>query len=209
MAANCPHGAMFCSERRVDYKGNSAVCQTPVAGRQGLYTSGRVEGTLVESVVLNTGCSTTLVRSNLVSQDKVLEGEVVAIQCAHGDTVLYPLALVHLEISGHHIDMEAALSDTMPMPVPLGIDVPQLQDFIGQAFSREHQPLGTEDVFVVTTRAQFLGQAEQEAILDQADKLSGVVPMALDPGHLVVSDKDNDQTPETQTQITINQTDEE
>ena len=68
---------------------------------------------------------------------------------------------------------------------------------------------GTEDVFVVTTRAQFLGQAEQKAILDQADKLSGVVPMALDPGHLVVSDKDNDQTPETQTQITINQTDEE
>ena len=44
-------------------------------------------------------------------------------------------------------------------------------------------------------------------MLDQADKLSGVVPMALDPGHLVVSDIDNDQTLETQTQATTNQTD--
>lgn len=25
LAASCPHGAMFCSERRVGYKGNSAV----------------------------------------------------------------------------------------------------------------------------------------------------------------------------------------
>ena len=93
------------------------------------------------------------------------------------------------------------------MPVLLGTDVPQLQDFIGQAFSGEHQPLGTEDVFAVTTRAQFLRQTEQEAMLDQADKLSGVIPMALDPSHLVVSDIDNDQTLETQTQATTNQTD--
>ena len=161
----------------------------------------------MESIVLDTGCSRTLVRSNLIPQDKVLEGEDVAIRCAHGDTVLYPLALVHLEINGQHIDVEAALSDTLPMPVLLGTDVPQLQDFIGQAFSGEHQPLGTEDVFAVTTRAQFFRQTEQEAMLDQADKLSGVVPMALDPGHLVVSDIDNDHTLETQIQATTNQTD--
>ena len=83
----------------------------------------------MESIVLDTGCSRTLVRSNLIPQDKVLEGEVVAIRCAHGDTVLYPLALVHLEINGHHIDVEAALSDTLPMPVLLGTDVPRLPGF--------------------------------------------------------------------------------
>ena len=33
-----------------------------------------------------------------------------------------------------------------------------------------------------------------------------MVPMALDPGHLVVSDRDDDQILETQTQATINQT---
>ena len=82
MAANCPHEVMFCSERWVDHKGNSAV-------RQRLYTPGSVKGTLVECIVLDTGYSRTVVRSNLVSQDKVMEGEVTAIRCAHGDTVLY------------------------------------------------------------------------------------------------------------------------
>ena len=94
------------------------------------------------------------------------------------------------------------------MPVLLGTDVPQLQDFIGQAFFGESQPQGTEDVFAVTTRAQFLRQTEQEAMLDHADKLSGVVPMALDPGDQEVSDVD-DHTSKTQTQATINQTDRE
>ena len=66
----------------------------------------------------------------------------------------------------------------------------------------------TEDVlFAATTRAQFLRQTEEEAILDQADKLTGVVPMALDPGYLVVSDIDNEQTLETHIQTPINQTD--
>ena len=98
LAVNCQHGATFCSEHPVD---NSAVSQTSAASGQGLYTPGKVKGTTVESIVLHTGCSTTLVRSNLVTQDEVLEGEVVVIQCAHGDTVLYPLALVDLEINGY------------------------------------------------------------------------------------------------------------
>ena len=57
LAASCPHGAMFCSERRVDYKGNSAVQQAPVAHTQGLCVPGKVEGTPVKSVALDTGCS--------------------------------------------------------------------------------------------------------------------------------------------------------
>ena len=77
------------------------MSQTSAASGQGLYTPGKVKGTTVESIVLHTGCSRTLVRSNLVTQDEVLEGEVVVIQCAHGDTVLYPLALVDLEINGY------------------------------------------------------------------------------------------------------------
>ena len=67
---------------------------------------------------------------------------------------------------------------------------------------------GTEDVFAVTARTKFLLQTEQKAILDQADKLSGVVPMALDPGDQEVSDVD-DHTFETQAQAPINQTDRE
>ena len=210
LATSCPHGAMFCSERRADYKGNSAVRQATVARTQGLCVPGKVEGTPVKSVVLDTGCSRTLVRSNLVPQVKIMEGEVVAIRYAHGDTVLYPLALVHLEIKGHQIDVEAALSDTLPIPVLLGTDVPQLQDFIEQALFRDNQPIGTEDVFAVTTRAQFLKQTQQDAILDQADKLSGAVPMALDAGDLEISNVESSgDTPDTQTQATTDQIDEQ
>ena len=74
-----------------------------------------------------------------MSQNNQLEGEVVAMHCAHGDTVLYPLAKIHLEINGHDIDVEAAVSDSLPIPVLLGTNVPQLQDLIGQALCRELQ----------------------------------------------------------------------
>ena len=92
LAANCPNDAMFCSERRVDYKGNSVVRKVPALCTQGLHVSGKVDGIPVEPVVLDTGCSRTLVRSDFVSQNNQLEGEVVAIRCAHEDIVLYPLA---------------------------------------------------------------------------------------------------------------------
>ena len=93
-----------------------------------------------------------------MSQNNQLKGEVVAIHFAHGDTVLYLLAEVHLEINGHNIDVVAAVSDSLPMPELLGTDVPQLQDLIGQALSREHQPEVIEDVMAVTTRAQYSKQ---------------------------------------------------
>ena len=76
MAVKCSHGAMFCCQSRVDYKVNSAMCQISAASGQGLNTPNKVEGTPVESIALDTGCSRTLVRSNLVP---VLEGEIVAI----------------------------------------------------------------------------------------------------------------------------------
>ena len=130
LAANCPNDTMFCSECRVDYKGNSAVRKVPAVCTQGLHVSGKVDGIPIKSVVLDTGCSRILVRHDLVSQDNILEGGVVAIRCAHGDTVLYPIAKVYLEINGHSIDVEAAVSDSLPIPVLLGTDVPQLQDLI-------------------------------------------------------------------------------
>ena len=63
-------------------------------------------------------------------------------------------------------------------------------------------------MFAITTSTQFLRQTEQEAMLDQADKLSGVVSMAVDPKDQEVSDVD-DHTSKIQTQVTINQTDRE
>ena len=36
-------------------------------------------------IVLDTGCSRTMVRQDLVAEEKLLEGEAVTIRCAHGD----------------------------------------------------------------------------------------------------------------------------
>ena len=64
-------------------------------------------------------------------------------------------------------------------------------------------------MLAVTTRAQFLKQKQHDAILDQADKLSGAVPMPLDTGDLEICNTESSSIPDTQTQATTCQTDEQ
>ncbi len=45
----------------------------------------------------------------LVLLKNILEGDVATIRCAHGN-VLYPLAMVKMEVNGIPIDVEAAIS---------------------------------------------------------------------------------------------------
>ena len=89
-----------------------------------------MEGQAVTDVLLDTGCSQTLVKSELVPTTKQVEGDVVTIHCAHGDTVLYPLANVELVVDGIPLQVEAAVSDTLPVSVLLGTDVPELDTLL-------------------------------------------------------------------------------
>ena len=52
--------------------------------------------------------------------------EPVTLRCAHGDTVLYPLAEVNISVGGLAFVVRAAPSETMPVSVLLGTDVPEL-----------------------------------------------------------------------------------
>ena len=52
----------------------------------------------MSDILLDTGCSRTLVRRDLVPSKNMQEGDVVTIRCAHGDTVLYPLTDVEVEV---------------------------------------------------------------------------------------------------------------
>ena len=72
----CPNNALFCDT------------DPPVPSRR----RGIVEGTVVEDVVLDTGCSQTMVHMRLGSRGpcRKLDGEAVTVRCAHGDVVLYP-----------------------------------------------------------------------------------------------------------------------
>ena len=109
-------------ERRRDHQGQLVLAKSKIRGNPSVTKTGAVEGKEVERILLDTGCSRTLIRKDLVPQHKPLHGEAVAIRC----TVLYPLAEVDLEVEGYPIHIEAATSDTLPMAVLLGTDVPEL-----------------------------------------------------------------------------------
>ena len=76
----------------------------------------RLDGRQVEGILLDTGCARTMVRKDLVSAGKIMMGDVVTIRCAHGDTVLYPLAAVELEVDGLKMSVEPAVSQNLPVP---------------------------------------------------------------------------------------------
>lgn len=100
-----------------------------------------------------------MVHHDLVPERKIRNVEAMAILCAHGDTVIYPLAEISMEVDGRTITVEAAVSDTLPMSVLLGLgtDTPELAKLLVN--SEE-----SEVALAVTTRAGSKKQ-EQEASL--------------------------------------------
>ena len=80
---------MLCNKGHADHQ-NHEVCH-----------AGSVEGKPVHDIVLDTGCTkSVVVQSDLVPEDAVKEDAAVTIRCAYGDTTLYPLATVIVEVEG-------------------------------------------------------------------------------------------------------------
>ena len=161
-----PHNALFCTERRVDYRGQMSVTRCPVVTRPGVVRSGTVEGHAVDNILLDTGCSRTLVHKKLVPEEKVQDAEAVAIHCAHGDTVLYPLAKISLVVGGRPIEVEAAISETLPMSVLLGTDIPELPELLQSDRSKK-----SEVAFAVTTRAAGKKQKKEAEMHHRRQKI--------------------------------------
>ena len=90
-----------------------------LAARKGL-----VDGTPVTNILLDTGCIRTMMREELVAENKLLPGEAVTVLCTHRDTVLYPLANVTIEVEEIKFPITAAVSMGLPVSVLLGTDVP-------------------------------------------------------------------------------------
>ena len=117
-----------------------AIEQSVVQGPE-IFWPGKLEGIQVRDILLDTGCSRTLVHKDLLSKDNLLAGEAVAIRCAHGDTVLYKLAQVQLEVERQAILMEVtvAVADKLPMSVLLGTDTPLLSKLLSGSYKRPDQ----------------------------------------------------------------------
>ena len=92
---------------------------------------------------------------------RVQHGEAVIIRCAYGDTVLYPIAEVSMEVAGHP---EAAVSETLPVSVLLGTDTPELA---------ERSSGENEKAFVAVTRATSCKQKPAENFCEVQEKVSG------------------------------------
>ena len=116
LSHNCPQKALFSST-------TPAIVTNKRQERA--YQRGTINGVYCKDIVVDTGASKTLVRSDLVTQDDILEG-VVNIQCAHGDIVSYPLAAVKIAVEGKEIIAHAAVAQSLPVAALLGWDVPDL-----------------------------------------------------------------------------------
>ena len=77
--------------------------------------SGQVEGIYVDQIVLDTGCSRNMLKQDLFPRNKLIEGDAVTIQCAHGHTVLHTVVQLELLVDGVPVCVEAAVSKSLPM----------------------------------------------------------------------------------------------
>ena len=101
--------------------------------------------------------------------EKKITGEAVTLRCAHGDTVLYPLADVSIEVDGITFTVRAALSDTS---VLLGTDVPALGHLLHTNPLSAHT-VGTKEALIIT-RAQSRSTEQAEAEWQHKEAESGV-----------------------------------
>ena len=136
-------------------------------------------------------------------QHKILEGNSVTGWCAHGDTVLYPLAEVELEVDGRSIRVEAAVSESLPVAVLLGTDVPEFYQLLGG----EAPEYPTEEAMVVVTRARARKQQDEEVAKQNKELASGVQPRPVEElvgsefaDDLFVPGRTRERAPQTKSQ---------
>ena len=106
-----------------------------------------------------------------------MEVEAITIRCAHGDTVLYPVAKVQMTVDGKVIDVKAAVSEMLPMDVLLGKDVPEFYELLNGACSQKQS---RDDAMVVMTHAQKRKQREEEEEIHYKEVKSGAESTRVD-----------------------------
>ena len=86
----------------------SKIKEQRLVKQLGTLRSGVVEGKSVRDIHLDTGSSRTMIHRHLVPEDSIKEGSAIAICCAHGGTVLYPMADVLMEVDGKEMTQGSA-----------------------------------------------------------------------------------------------------
>ena len=186
IAVNCPKNAYFCRSGEKRARSGPEKIQTR---KQDITQIGRVEGTLVSDILLDTGCDQTLVRKELVPVERMVAGEV-PIRCAHGDVLMYPLAELEIEIGGSMFAIEAGVTDHFPISVLLGKDVPELMQLLKQPRDSK-----VTDVLVVT-QAQAERQRRENALIEERERLFGAQPKPVEEESTQMEPESNQDTGE-------------
>ena len=79
-----------------------------------------MEGMYIKNILLHvdTGCLATLVHHKLVKKRKCCRRDS-HIHCVHGDTSVYPVASLKLEVGGVPVSVKSAVSQTLPVSAVL------------------------------------------------------------------------------------------
>ena len=180
MSMKCPSKALTCLE--------SSAHPVWHNSKDGPTCSGTVEGQSTDDILLDTGCSRTMVRTDLVLPSSVSKTQLVCIRCAHGEAVSYPIALVNMEIDGLQLCVEAAVCKSLPVSVLLGTDVPELFTLLSRVRSQD------ESGMAVVTRSKLKQQQMEDREEHARDLQSGARPTSMDEP----TAKETCSVPETQ-----------
>ena len=95
-----------------------SLCGMPVT------TCGMVNGHEVNDIVLDTGCSHTMIHQDLLPTNQPLLPGSAQVLCAHSDIIVYPLAQVLITVNWLTKPVVPAVSKTLPVSALLGTDIP-------------------------------------------------------------------------------------
>ena len=88
---------------------------------------GELDGRSVQ-MLIDSGCSLTMVRANQIAPSKIDAEETVPVLCVHGDTESYPTTEVEFSLGGIQRKARVVVAPSLPVPVLLGRDLYDIRD---------------------------------------------------------------------------------
>ena len=172
ISTKCPSAAPFC---RLEQPKQVLPASQSGFKPSSVCRSGLVEEIQVDQIMLDTSCSRTILRQDLVPESKITEGDVATIRCAHGDTVLYPITQLQFGVDGIPMCVEAVVSKSLPVPVLLGTYVAELHQLLDESTAYPQ----IKDCMMVVTHTQAMQQLQEDTITRSKKRECGTKPHTL------------------------------
>ena len=142
---------------------------------QSLYQrQGTVNGGPEVQMRIDTGCSRTTIREDLIAP-YLRQPKSVSVMVAMGEIVEYCTAVVTVKVDGVERQLEVAVAKELPVPVLLGADMPLEELIVMKLSGQRLKEIVTDKSFAVLTRSQVRRDTEAEKqCLDEERKTQGV-----------------------------------